>query len=164
MKKTILILLVLVTITGCVDNIDDASQETEKITKSFVLLEKHQVKSFKKTSSCNVLIFQKGAYVDRGCRGYTNTRDFDEQSLEIFDSISTYFADTKVREIYNLVYEDGKLVYGNFELISDNYPDRHRYVYQPGHSVKSLSLPKCLGELDSMKIDDNWFFECEEWN
>lgn len=42
--------------------------------------------------------------------------------------------------------------------------ERVRYVYQPNHPIVSSKLPACISELDYMKINDNWYFECEDWN
>lgn len=167
MKKIILLLL-LTFLTGCnplsprVIEKADSLEKVKIIENSFPLLEEYEIRSLS-TKKFKGIVYNNGAYGDSNCN-YANCQEFTEESKNIFNKVTDLLEGSEVTGFFNLSYENGKLKRGYFDFPSYNFNDRFRYIYKPNNNTKDSKHPYCAGELWWMKINDDWYFECEDWN
>lgn len=151
-------------ITLCCTSLLIIGEKTNKIEKVFSILEENKVESYMDFDWCKALIYNKGTYAESSCKNYLNPKNLDDDAKKIFNDIRTGLNGTNVVGIVNPEYKNGKIIYGEFSFRTLHPFDRVRYVYKPNHKITSTQQPKCTGELDYMDLNQNWTFECEDWN
>lgn len=167
-------LIILITLLFSYGFLFGKAKRVSIIEDAFPVLEKHQVTSYEVRRNCKRIVIgdyeNSTYYADKSCpHSPDDAKDFDQNATQIYREIKNSLRGSRVNYFFNLLYEDGKLRKGYFNYQNFNFWDYHfllrtRYVYQPGHHFKSYKKPACLGELDEQKINDDWYFECEDWN
>jgi hypothetical protein len=163
MKKHFLF-LILFLLTGCQTSTSGHLEKTIKIEKIFPILEENKVEGYRDLDWCKAIVYNKGTYAEPSCKNYLNPENFDDDAKKLFNDIHVGLDGTNVIGIVNPAYENGKIIHGTFDFHTLNPFDRVRYVYKLNHKITSTQPPKCIGELDYMDLNQNWIFECEDWN
>ncbi|NIA02237.1 MAG: hypothetical protein GWP15_02535 [Nitrospirae bacterium] len=91
--------------------------------------------------------------------------EFDKSAQTIHDEISSKLKGTAIYKVYNISYkEDGEISLAILEFEDANPYIISSIIYNPNHRIKNMGIPACEGEMEHLKLDDNWYYECLDWN
>lgn len=167
MKKIIVLITILI-LTGClpvpprVIDKEYAEDKVAIIEEAIPLFEEYGVEDFE-TTRFDGIIYKEGIFGDSGCE-YSECQKFTKEAKEVFKEIEDALNGSEVTGLDYMIYENGKLKIGYFEFPSHNYFDIFRYIYEKDHARKAPTNPYCAGQYYTLPINDNWYFECEDWN
>ncbi len=133
-----------------------------RLREAIPQLEDFRVRSFHDLDWCKGLHYERGAFTtildDSGCLFDEDRAEFDDQAWDDFAEVRRILGNTGVPVRTMSSWQRGCGTEWQFHVAGGAF-DRFSYVY-----CRNGPLPEEPGDSVIIRVDDDWYFESEDWN